>query len=616
MSTDNNSPEIEQPKNPADSWKAVIKAMGLVFGDIGTSPIYTLTICFAITKPTIENVIGILSLVFWSLIIVVTIGYTMLVMSLTRKGEGGTIVLKEILVSLLQKGRLATVVIFASYLGISLMLGDGVITPAISILSALEGIKVIPGMEGFQQSHIIIGAIIIAFFLFFFQSRGTEKVAGFFGPVVAVWFICLAISGLISIFYTPVVLNAINPYFAVKFLYENGFSGFIVLSEVVLCITGVEALYADMGHIGRKPIVRAWYFALVALSLNYLGQGAFALRNPDAENYLFSMVHSFTKFGFIPFLIVTVMTTIIASQAMISGVFSIFYQAITTRIMPLMKVDYTSTHLKSQIYIGFVNWFLFCAVVFVMIFFQKSENLAAAYGLAVTGTMSVTGFMIVMIFPRTARWKLTPVAFVIFLINFTFFFACMTKIPHGGYWSLALAAFPFITILIWKGGHKRLYLSLKPLKFSEFLYGYIQLYNKGKLISGTALFFTRDSKVIPPYVVHTMLASHIIYERNIFVSINVTDDPTGLESQMKRVLGPGLDALEVKVGYMERIDIEKILMENHVKEKVIFYGVEDIVTKNIIWSIFSLIKKTTPNFVQFYKLPPSKLHGVVTRVEM
>lgn len=328
------------------------------------------------------------------------------------------------------------------------------------------------------------------------------------------------------------------------------------------------------------------------------------------------MVQEMTPILYIPFLVLTIMATIIASQAMISGVFSVVYQGITTRIMPLLKVDYTSTHLKSQIYIGSVNWTLFVAVICIMLIFRKSENLAAAYGLAVTGTMTLTGIMMTMIYGRTTRkWKI-PFAVLVTVVDLVFFAACLNKIPHGGYWSIVLASVPFGTILIWTMGQRALYRALRPLDLETFLLSYEQIHAKGKNIPGTGLFFTRETPVVPPYVVHCIISGNIIYERNVFVSIVRTDEPFGIRYKMTENLGPGLDALEILAGYKEILDLERVLKKTGIKEKVIFYGIEDIDTTNFAWRIFSVIKKQTPNFVKFYKLPPSKLQGVVTRVEM
>lgn len=603
-------------KHEDSFWGGIVKALGLVFGDIGTSPIYTLTIVFAMTKPTVANVYGILSLVFWTMTILVTVEYAWLAMALGRKGQGGEIVLREILIKMLKQGRLLAFAGFLSFLGVSLLLGDGVITPAISILSAVEGLLLIPALAGTKQAVLVLIAALIAFTLFFFQSRGTDKVAKIFGPIMLVYFGSLLVSGVVSITGMPGVIKAISPYYAFEFFHQNGFAGYIVLSEVILCATGGEALYADMGHLGRKPIVRAWYFVFFALYLNYLGQGAFILTTGQTKNILFAMINHQAPLLYIPFLLLTIMATIIASQAIISGVFSIVYQGITTRLMPLMKVDYTSSHIQSQIYIGAINWILLTAVIFVMFFFQKSENLAAAYGMAVTGSMTITAIMMIMVYSHTMKkWKV-PIVVVVGILDLIYFTSTFSKIPHGAYWSIILAAVPFITIMVWTRGQKALYHALRPLDLETFMLSYEQIYGKQRNIPGTGLFFVRGLDVIPPYLVHCVIRSNIIYERNVLISILRTDEPFGMESVHTPGMGPGLDGFEIQAGYMEVIDIEKIIREHGIHEKVIFYGIEDISTTNPVWKFFALLKKLTPNFVQFNKLPAAKLQGVVTRVEM
>ncbi|HPC85082.1 MAG TPA: KUP/HAK/KT family potassium transporter [Smithellaceae bacterium] len=598
-------------------WSGVVRSMGIVFGDIGTSPIYTLTVVFALTPRTEASVLGILSLVVWTLLILVTGEYAWLAMSLSYKGQGGEIMLREILRRALKPGRKLAFAGFLAFVGVSLLLGDGVITPAITLLSAVEGIVLIPGLENVRGEILMLVAILIAIGLFAIQSRGVDKVAGIFGPIMAVWFSCLALTGMVSLAAMPGILKAVNPYYAFAFLSENGLAGFFVLSEVILCATGGEALYADMGHLGRKPILHAWYFVFAALLLNYMGQGVFAVTHPDVKYLLFGMVQHQASFLYIPFLLLTFLATIIASQSIISGTFSIVYQGITTRILPLMKVDYTSSRIKSQIHIPFVSWGLMVAVIFMILLFQKSENLAAAYGMAVTGSMTITGLMMILIFSqiKKIKWKL-PAAVFITAIAFMFFLATLSKLPHGAYWSLILAAVPLTVILIWTKGQKRLFKALRPLDWETFFISYQQIYAKGRNILGTALFFCRGWQMISPYIVHTIFRSNIIYERNILISINRTDEPFGVEVHRKQDLGPGLEALEVEAGYREILDIEALIKEQGIQEKVIFYGVEDIVTRNPLWGVFSLIKRISPNFVQFSKLPPSRLQGIVTRVEM
>jgi KUP system potassium uptake protein len=598
------------------SFGDIIKSLGLVFGDIGTSPIYTLTVVFLLTSPTPENTMGVISLIVWTLVILVTVEYAWLAMSLSRKGEGGTIVLREILVPMLKSGRQIGFVTFLTFIGISLLIGDGVITPAISILSAVEGMLLIPGLGSTPQEILIIIAGIIAIVLFIFQRKGTEKVSGAFGPIMVTWFLFLAVSGIISIIQYPSIIASLNPYYAARFIVENGPAGFFILSEVILCATGGEALYADMGHLGRRPITFAWYFVFGSLLLNYLGQGAFAVCHPGAKNILFEMIFSQAPMLYIPFLILGILATVIASQAMISGMFSIVYQGIMTRMMPLFRVDYTSTRIRSQIYIGAINWFLLIAVLFIMNHFRESSNLAAAYGLAVTGTMTLTGIMMTWIFILKKKKALAAISAVVALVDIFFLAANIYKIPHGGYWSLVIGAIPLFTILLFVHGQKRLYSTLKPMDRKDFLQRFEWSYRHLNRIRGSALFFARGIEKTPPYIVNTILLNNIIYEDNIVVNIAIKDIPFGVRGFFTEAPADGLRIFEIQAGYMEVFDVEEILRGAGIDEKTIFYGVEDIATSNIIWKLFSMIKKLNPTFVRFYRLPHQKLHGVVTRVEM
>ncbi|MDQ7816328.1 MAG: KUP/HAK/KT family potassium transporter [Melioribacteraceae bacterium] len=598
------------------NFKEIIKAMGLVFGDIGTSPIYTLTVIFLLTPATKENVLGILSLVFWTLIILVTIEYAILAMSLSQKGEGGVIVLKEILNSYLKKGKSVALVALLGYLGVSLLMGDGVITPAISILSAVEGLELIPGIGHIDQNTVIIITIIITILLFSVQSKGTDKVATSFGPIMVVWFSVLFISGIVSLFGNLEILAAASPHFAVNFMLDNGIAAFFVLSEVILCATGGEAIYADMGHLGRDPIRRAWYFVFVALVINYFGQGAFALEHGFNKNILFEMVKHQAEFLYAPFLILTLMATIIASQAMISAMFSLVYQGIRTHMFPLIKVKFTSTHLKSQIYVGLVNWGLLVAVIFIILIFKKSQNLAAAYGLAVMGTMTISSMLMLSIFViQNRKLKFLMSGFNL-LINFIFLAAVFTKIPHGGYWSIVIAAIPFLTIKIWTLGNKAVYRSFRSLPIDTYIESFNQLYDTGKVLPGTALFFTKDLHMIPPYMVHSTIRGSIIYEHNILVSIATMDKPFGLQKLFVPEITEGLSGLEIQSGYMEKVDLIRILKEVDIDSKVMFYGADDIQTKKPWLKIFAFIKRISSNFVQFLELPYQKLHGVITRIEI
>lgn len=594
----------------------IVKSMGLVFGDIGTSPIYALTAIFLLIPPTAENVLGILSLIIWTLTILVTVEYTYLAMHLGKKGEGGTIVLKETLLPLLKSGNQVAFVSLLAIVGISLFIGDGVITPAISILSAVEGILLIPGFEQTPQVFLMMLAGIIAICLFSFQTKGTERVAWAFGPVMVIWFIALAGFGLFALISAPSVLLALNPLIGINYLFSHGLEGFLILSSVILCATGSEALFADMGHLGREPIIHAWYLVFIALSLNYMGQGAFALTHPGAKNILFEMVFSQMQIVYIPFLLLSIAATIIASQAMISGIFSIVYQGITTRIMPLLRIEYTSPQLRSQIYIDVMNWLLLFAVLLVILIFKSSGNLTLAYGLAVSGDMAITGIFITMILFHRGKILKTLLAAGILLVNFTFLFATLHKIPYGGYISLLIAALPFCVIMIYINGQKKLACTLSPIDLNEFLPKFNEVYRSVNRISGSALFFARDFRKLPQYISRIMFTNNIIYDDNIIISIIRTEQPFGVTWGFTRELTPGLSIFEIYLGYMEIADISMILKDAEIDEKTIFYGMEDIVTTHFIWRVFAAIKRLSPSMVQFYKLPSDKIHGVVTRVDI
>ena len=594
----------------------IVKSMGLVFGDIGTSPIYTFTAIFLLIPPTPQNIMGILSLIFWTLTILVTVQYTFLAMRLGKKGEGGTIVLKEILLPMLKSGNQIAFVSLLSIIGISLFIGDGVITPAISILSAVEGVLLIPGFEQTAQVFLMIAAALITICLFTFQARGTEKVAWAFGPVMVIWFAVLAVSGLVSLVVAPQVLFAINPAYALDYLIHNGLAGFLILSSVILCATGGEALYADMGHLGREPIVKAWYLVFFALVINYFGQGAFLIAHPASQNVLFDMIFAEAKLLYIPFLILSIAATVIASQAMISGIFSIVYQGITTRILPLLHIEYTSPHLRSQIYIDIVNWMLLFAVLLVIVIFRSSNSLTHAYGLAVSGTMAITSILILWILILRRDVLKSLIAGGVLIVTCSFLIANLHKIPQGGYWSLLIAAIPLGIILIYTNGQRRLATSLKPVPLDEFLPKFNEIYKSVNKISGSALYFARDFRQIPQYIPRTMFTNNIVYEENIIISIIRTEQPFGVTWGVTRELTKGLSIFEIYLGYMEIVDISTILKEADIDEKTIFYGMEDIVTSHAVWKIFGAIKHLTPSVVQFYRLPSDKIHGVVTRVEM
>ena len=594
----------------------IVKSLGLVFGDIGTSPIYTMGAVMLFMIPSSFNIFGLLSLVTWTLLIIISVQYIWLAMSLSDKGEGGTIVLRNLLDTLLKPGIAASAVSVLTIIGIALFIGDGVITPAISILSAVEGIVLIPGFEGIGQFSLLLIAAAIAIGLFFFQKRGTDRVAWAFGPVMVIWFFALAVSGMISIIGAPQVLYALSPTYAVAFILDNGWGSLMVMSAVILCVTGGEALYADMGHLGREPIVKGWIIVFPALVLSYLGQGAYVMQTDNTHNVLFGMISHISPAIYIPFLLLSICATVIASQAMISGMFSIVYQGMMTRILPKMKVEYTSPELRSQIYIDAVNWLLLGAVLLVIFEFQTSENLSAAYGLAVSGSMMISAILMAMIFFKKNSFGKMLIAGMLIAIDVVFFISTLFKIPHGAYWSFLIATIPLIVIVTFILGQERLHALLKPLPLDEFLPRYRESYATLHKIRGTALYFVGNVHYLSPYLPQVFFKNEILYENNILVSIDITEKPFGIATDFDTGIAPGLHIFRIQCGYMEIVDVVKLLQEKGIDEKTIFYGIESVVSDKLIWKIYGLIKMNTPPFIQFYSLPPEKIHGVVTRVVM
>ena len=596
--------------------KDIVKAMGIVFGDIGTSPIYTLPIIFTLTIPSQENIYGVLSLIFWTLITLVTIQYAWLAMSMSTKGEGGIIVLKEILITTLKKGRKVGFISFLGYIGVSLLMGDGVITPAISILSAVEGLKLIPGMESTGLRTIILITSAITVLLFAIQFKGTSKVALSFGPIMLVWFICLFLSGFFYLIHTPGILLAFNPMYAIEFFIHNGLPGFFVLSEVILCATGGEALYADMGHLGGKPIRQAWSFVFFALIINYFGQGAYILEHNDSNQVLFKLVSTYSEIFYIPFLILTLMATIIASQAMISAVMSLIFQGINIGIFPLMKIKYTSKKMRSQIYIPSVNWILLFAVLLMILIFKESANLAAAYGLAVTATMFISSIFIVSILWNRKDYLKLSIAVFVLIVTLIYLIAVTHKIPYGGYWSIIIATVVLLIMGLWITGMNRLRKYLRSVTLDVFVESFKQIYETGNYVKGEALFFTKNVNVVSPYILHCMFRTGIMYEKNVLVSVENTDLPYGIQLDKYEEVSPGLWVARILYGYMEVPNLPVLFKEWKFNEKAIFYGAEEIKTNKFFLKFFIVLKKIAPNWISYFDFPYNKLHGVVTRIEI
>ena len=524
--------ESLSPSSPASHDTAKLRALtlgalGVVYGDIGTSPLYTLRECFTQGGfPTdADSTLGTLSLIFWALIIVVTVKYVTFIMRADNQGEGGILSLTALALRGMRPGhRRTTAVMAAGITGAALFYGDAVITPAISVLSAVEGLNVATPLF---ERYVLPITLTILVALFVVQRYGTARVGALFGPVMLLWFGTLAVLGLVQIVQEPRVLEALLPTHAVRMLAEHGWRGFVLLGAVVLAVTGGEALYADMGHFGRLPIRLAWFtLVLPALLVNYFGQGALLLREPQAiENPFF---HLAPDWALLPLVGLATAATVIASQAVISGAFSMTRQAMHLRYLPRMEVRHTSAHEIGQIYLPAINWFLLVGVVLLVVIFQSSSNLAAAYGIAVTGTMVATTGLAYKVARRLGRWPLVPalMALVGFLsVDLAFFGANLLKVADGGWFPLAVAAGVFALMTTWRRGRAVLRARLAEAAMPMDLF--LDRAKSGSIprVPGTAVFLTSNARGLPPSLLHNLKHNRVLHERVVLMTVEAEDVP-------------------------------------------------------------------------------------------
>lgn len=535
-------------------WTLAVGSIGVVYGDIGTSPLYalkeSLTAASAGGTLTSDMVIGVMSLMLWALTIIVTLKYVLLIMRADNHGEGGTLTLMALLQRVM--GRNFFIISLMGMAGAALFYGDAIITPAISVLSAVEGLKLVaPAFEPF----ILPLSMIILIALFVVQSRGTATVGAWFGPIMMIWFIVLAIGGLIHLFDDITIIAAINPVHGVKFLVNHGHAGLLALGAVFLTVTGAEALYADMGHFGRKPIQTAWLFVgFPALTLNYLGQGALLLSHPEKlENPLFLL---YPEWALIPMVLLATVATIIASQAVISGAFSLTQQAMQLGLLPRMEIRRTSETEKGQIYIPRVNWLLLVAVLYLVFSFKSSSALASAYGVAVTGTMVITSVMAFFVMWKCWQWKAASAALVIapFLaVDIVFLAANLLKIFEGGWLPLAVGASLVLIMLTWRQGTR--ILSDVTKKDEVSLASFITTLAKSSVAraKGTAVFLTGHPDATPTALLHNIKHNRVLHENNIILNVVTEDTPRVPESDritLKR-LSDAFTSVTMRFGYME-----------------------------------------------------------------
>jgi KUP system potassium uptake protein len=543
----------------------MLGSIGVVYGDIGTSPLYALREAILAAGGSVEGgvttqaVLGVLSLILWALIVVVTLKYVVILLRADNHGEGGTLALMALAQRAVSKG--ASAIVLLGIISGALFYGDAVITPALSVLSAIEGIKDIT--EGFEP-YIVPLTVVILLMLFAVQSRGTARVAAFFGPIMCVWFAVIAIAAIGPILQEPQVLFALNPLYAVSFMLHHGIIGFVTLGAVFLAVTGAEALYADLGHFGKRPIQAAWLFlVLPSLALNYLGQGALIIANPKAiESPFFQMFsQGWVRGGMV---VLATVATVIASQAVITGAYSLTRQAIQLGLMPRFEIRHTSEAHSGQIYIPRINLLLLIAVMLLVLLFRSSSALASAYGISVTGTMVVTAMMGFVVIWRV--WKWSPIAAAALIAPFlfldlTFLAANMLKVLEGGWVPLALGGIVMLLMYTWRRGSRLLFEKSRKLEFP--LADLVAMLEKRppQRVSGTAVFLTSDPLSAPTALMHSLKHYKVLHEKNVILTIETAQTPRIDPSERVRMeqLSETFSRVTLKFGFMESPNVPKTL---------------------------------------------------------
>ncbi len=604
-------------------------AIGVVFGDIGTSPLYALKEIFNGHHPlevNQANVLGLLSMVFWSIMVLVSIKYVIIIMRADNRGEGGSLALLALVTEKASGAGLKWMVTMLGIFAAALFYGDSMITPAISVLSAVEGLEIIAPT---LTPYVIPITLTVLTALFIIQKRGTGLVGMFFGPVMILWFCVLGLLGLIQIIQHPSILIALNPYYAFHFISNHPKLAFLALSAVVLAVTGGEALYTDMGHFGRLPIRLAWFaFVMPALVLNYFGQGALLLNDPSAiQNPFFLLAPDWALMSMVG---LATMATVIASQAVISGAFSVARQAVQMGLLPRMLIIHTSGEEEGQIYVPFTNWTLFVAVIALVVGFKTSSNLAAAYGIAVTGTMLIDTILVSFVMVLMWRWRLFTTALVIiplFVIDVAFFSANALKIPDGGWFPLAVGAISFIVLTTWLRGRKLV--NAEMAKQSIPMDAFIQAIDEVHRVSGTSIFMTSSKDGVPSAMLHNLKHNQILHERVVLLTVQTTDTPTvkNEERVAMQDLGKGFLRLVVRYGFMENPDIpkalqlcEKLGMHFDMMSTTFYLSRETVVPvkqKNfMLWRahIFKLMSKNATSATDFFRIPANRVVELGTQL--
>ncbi len=602
----------------------------MVFGDIGTSPLYAMreTFHLAHIEPTRENVLGILSLVFWSLMLVITVKYLMFVMRASNRGEGGILALSALIP--FKRGRnWPWALVLLGAFGTAMLYGDGAITPAISVLSAVEGLGVAqPSLTGW----IIPIAVVILVGLFSLQRRGTHTIGRLFGPIMVVWFVTLAVLGLSHIADDPSVFGALNPVWAVRFFADNAFTGFVALGSLFLVVTGGEALYADMGHFGRRSIVIGWYaLVLPGLLLCYFGQGALLLSDPGAaEQPFYAMA---PDWGVLPLTLLATCATVIASQALITGVFSLTMQASAMGWLPRVRIRHTSAEAQGQIYVPAFNWGLLVACVGLVLAFRSSANLAAAYGLAVTATMLVTTLLFYRVATTTFRWPKAPMMALcgVFLaIDLAFFGSNLLKFFAGGWFPVLVAAAIFTAMTTWRHGREILAERIHRGRVS--LIRFLKEHDEVPRVPGTAVYLFSLSGAAPAALLNNVTHNKVMHERLVFLSVLTEDIPVVDPSRRTEItsLGHGAWQMKMRYGFMEKVNVPEGLTQGDAgtlelfadPNTTFFVGSERLlVTQNegmAMWRerLFAMMHRNATPAERWFELPTNRVMSVGSTVEL
>lgn len=611
-----------------------VSAIGVVFGDIGTSPLYALRECFAPGKGIAanpENILGIVSLLLWTLTIVVSIEYLTFVLRADNRGEGGILALISLVSANLKKrsGKMVGVLAVLGIIGASLLYSDGILTPSISVLSAIEGLEVISAEF---TPYIVPLTIVVLILLFMFQSRGTEKVGKLFGPLIIIWFIVMAVMGVIATIDNPSVLQALNPYYAVRFLIDHIAQSLGVLGSVFLAMTGAEVMYADLGHFGKRPIRRSWFFLVFpALVLNYLGQAAFLLGSPDSvDNLFFRLAPQWMLY---PLVTIATIATVIASQAVISGAFSLARQSVQLGFWPRMQIRHTSADTFGQVYVPFINWALMIGSIALVIFFKKSENLANAYGIAISATMLITFFL--MIFVATKLWQykwwvVLPFCIVFFVIDFMFFVANVSKVFSGGMVVVLFAIGLLVLMKTWMDGRATLRKRMEKTSISLEEFVTSLDYGLPTPVKGTAIFLAGNPRGVPLALLHNLKHNKVLHEKTVVLSVQTLDRPRVSDHNRFVVtrFKHGIWQVVLNYGFSEIPDIPQTLMTVFElgfdpMQTTYFLGREVLVVdgqNHSMWlwrkKLFWFLAHNALAATSFFRLPPNRVIEIGAQTEL